>query len=297
MRTSGERKPAASRRAGVSVVGVLGGAAVLGLAGGALLARRGATPEEALETADRLVDQAMPSTAMGQTIDITLPDPISLRGIPPYPGADPRRISGSNPHATGLSAISWFSTQDSVDKVLSFYDEVYTRANLLHVSYRYNERRGYVSWFERHVGADGGSSLTDGLLHMVSASNEGSQTMVFISATEPYKLLEAVSPLPSGVKLPEGAGRPQVMHLGEMGEDRFTVYASYQRARDEVAQDLEALLKEGGWSVDERTVSPEGTVSLVARSGDRMQTASIEGTISSAQVLLSVEPQRRGVSP
>jgi hypothetical protein len=159
----------------------------------------------------------------------------------------------------------------------------------MHVSHRW-PRRGYVSWFEHNVPTDGGRQVFgDGVLHMVSAMNEGSQTIVMLSATEPAKMLEAMSPLPPGVKLPTGAGRPQVINLGEPGDERSSVFAQFSRGREEVAEDVERQLAADGWRVEGRTVADDGEITIVARQEGRLQTAAIKGTLEHAELLLTLE--------
>jgi hypothetical protein len=275
---------------GVGVLGVLGAAAALGGLGGLVLARRAPDPDAVLTLSDRAVARALPAAPAAPRPDMMAPDPLSLRGIPAYPGASPRRITGSTPRGGALNAISWFTTHDSVDRVLGFYEQAWSAANVVHARHRYGEQRGYVAWFEHAHTRDGGPPVFgDGVLHMVAALDEGSQTMVLVSATEPQKLLEAMSPLPPGVRLPPGAGRPQVINLGEAGEERTSVFASCRGSPEEVAGQLEQSLALDGWTVEERAVAPGGRVTVVARQAPRLQIAVVEGGPSGADVLITLE--------
>jgi hypothetical protein len=290
--------PQPRRQAGVSVFGVLAGAAVLGAATGLALASRAPNPDADLDTVERASAKALPGGApmSGQRPDIMDADPLSLRGLPAYPGAQPRRITSSAAHLGQVNAISWFSTQDSLDRVLSFYDETWVAQNRMHVSHRW-PRRGYVSWFEQRPNPDGGMAVFgDGVLHMVSAMDEGSQTIVLLSATEPQRLLEAMSPLPPGVRLPAAAGRPQVLHTGEVGEERVSIFARVPRPRDEVADEVVEGLRGEGWTVTERVAAPNGAVSITARQGSRLQLVGIDGAGRESQVLIALEPLPQGDS-
>lgn len=294
------KKPQAPRSRGVRVWPLLLVAAVAGGVGGVLLAKRGTKTEgEMLEEADRLAEKAMPlgSPAPARAfVDMMAPDPESLRGIPPYPGANPRKILGGK-QGDEINAISWFSTQDSVDKVLSFYEQTYLAANVVYASHRYNARRGYVSWIEPRRPADGGDrGPGEGILHMVSASDEGSQTMVFVSATEPWKMLGRVHPLPKGVKLPPGA-RPQVINLGEPGYERYSIFASFaSMPKDALVEFLVKAFAEEGWTLEEKLTAPNGRVSLQGRLNQMVQLAVVDGTQLSSQVLITIEARpRQGV--
>lgn len=273
---------------------LLAAAAALGAVGGAVLARRAPRPDQDADAADRAVltaiDRVLPAGSQARGPDPMAPDPVSLRGIPAYPGASPRRVTGAQPSGAPLNAISWFTTGDSVDQVLGFYQQAYRAANLMHTAARW-ERRGYVSWFEHRQSEDGSAGPGDGVLHLVAAMNEGSQTIVLVAATDPKKLLQSMAPLPAGVSLPPGAGRTQVINLGEAGQERSSVFAPYAHlGREALATALEASLASGGWVVEERGHTPDGKLTLAARRGSTLQLAVVTGSNKQSQVLISVEP-------
>ena len=278
---------------GVSVVRLLAGAAVTGVIAGVLLERSRTVPE-AMKQVETAADRAMPTGAAVRLVapDLMAPDPVSLRGIPPYPGSSPRKLLGAKP-GRGLNAISWFSTADSLDRVLSYYEGVYSRSSVFYVKQRWGNNRGYVSWFESTAPRDdaGLRDTTLGVLHMVAASQEGGQTMVFLTATEPDKLLPDTPVLPLGVRLPPG-GAPQVLDMGEFGQQRATVYAQYGgTGRDAIADQLVSVMRDSGWTVEERAQAPDGRISVVARQGQRVQIGVVEGTDEHSQILITVEEQ------
>jgi hypothetical protein len=275
----------------LSVVRLLLVAAALGVVGGVVLSQAHQAEGEMLEGNTDIIDRALPviGAVPARGRDLTEPDPLSLRGIPAYPGAEPRKIVGSRPGAK-VNAISWFATDDSTDRVLSFYEDYYTQANVLHVTQRWGQKSGYVSWFEHHQPGDGGlPEFGAGVLHMVSAFRDGDTTTVLVSATDPMAIAQALSPLPAGVSLPAGA-RPQVLNLGEAGQERFSVFASYQSmGREALEADLQKRMTAAGWAISERAVAPDGRVTLVGKLSARVQIAAIEGTATSSQVLITVE--------
>jgi hypothetical protein len=285
----------------VSVFRLLAAAAALGAVVGAVLARRAPRPDQDTEATDRAVltaiDRVLPAGSQATSPDPMAPDPLSLRGIPAYPGASPRRVTGAQRSGEPLNAISWFTTGDSVDQVLGFYEQAYRAANLMHTAQRW-ERRGYVSWFEYRKREDGSLGPGDGVLHLVAAMNEGSQTIVLVAATDPKKLLESMAPLPAGVSLPPGAGRTQVINLGEAGHERSSVFAPYAHlGREALATALEASLTSGGWVVEERGHTPDGKLTLVARRGTTLQLAVVAGSKQQSQVLISLEPSAPSKGP
>lgn len=301
MVTAAQRRPPA-----FSVWKALGLAAVIGIVAGVVLA--GATrPPDDLEAAEALAVEAMPTgdplpvpvAPKTPTEDFMAPDPRSLRGIPPYPGADPRRMVSSHPGADQTLAISWFNTGDSVDEVLNFYERAFSDANLLYAVHRYSERRGYVSWFEHDYSNAEQPVFGKGVMHMVSVTREGSHTTVLVSASEPQKILENLSPLPAGVRIPPGP-TPQVMNLSEIGQQRATILAQYEYGEDRLLEALQDLWKQDGWKVLERTEGENGTTLVVALN-QRMQTVVIDGRGErSSQLFITVEerpPPPQGLNP
>lgn len=294
------------RKQGISIWPLLLGAAAAGIVAGVVLSltRQGSSEEEMMDQGETVADLTIPSGAPIQPpVDMMAPDPMSLRGIPPYPNLSipPRKISRTPTGSAEVNAISWFTTDDSVDRVLTFYEEAYAGANIMHTSHRFEDKRGYVAWFEKRANPDGGSpEFGDGVLHMIFASQEGGSTTVLLSANEPYRMLQRASSLPGGVHLPDGA-RPQVLNLGEPGADHFTIFAEYEgKTPDQLASEVLEGMRTGGWSVSDSATSPEGKTTIVAALNSHVQIAVIEGTLEGAQVLVTLEQRstaKRGTNP
>lgn len=290
----------------VSVWRALGLAAIVGVVAGAVLATSQRPPEDFDAQAEALAAKVVPNGApavmpaqpKADFKDMMAPDPRSLRGIPAYPGVDPRRIVGSRPGADQTMAISWFTTGDTVEDVLGFYERAFADADLLYTSHRYNDRRGYVSWFEHDYADDQQPVFGKGVMHMVSVSREGEQTTVMVSATEPQKILENLSPLPAGVRIPPGP-TPQVLNLSEFGQQRVTILASYDYGADKLLSSLQDLWKETGWKLVDRAESDNGTTLVVVALNERQQTVVIDGRGERSQLLITLEerPNPEGVHP
>jgi hypothetical protein len=124
-------------------------------------------------------------------------------------------------------------------------------------------------------------------MHMVSVTREGQHTTVLISATEPQKILENLTPLPAGVKIPPGS-TPQVMNLSEVGQQRATVIANYGMGEDRLLEALQDIWKRDGWSVVDRSEGDNGTTLVVALN-QRMQTVVVDGRGETAQLFIMVE--------
>lgn len=297
-------KKAAAGRPGVRVVPLLVGAAIAGILGGVVMAfgRGGPIDEGAMEQrSQELADEVIPGPgALTASYDPMEPDPDTLRGVPPYPSilGPPRKIHRSLPGSGEVNAVSWFQTDDSVDRVLSFYENAYAAAGFNYNSHRYSKDRGYVGWFERSLNADGGAgSFGEGVQHLIFATREGPVTTVLLGANEPYRMLQRVNRLPGGVSIPDGS-RPQVITLGEPGAEFFSIFAAYaELSADELGSELLARMKERGWVVQESLVSETGQRTVVAGLEDFVQVAVVDGVGSGSQLLITLEKrpaQKRG---
>ncbi|MEW5740090.1 MAG: hypothetical protein AB1938_14250 [Myxococcota bacterium] len=283
-------KPARARP-GVSLARLLLGAALAGALGGLLLYwGRGEEPLDEFEVAQAAAEKAFPLGDPVSTEDPMAPDPQSLRGIPPYPHAAPRKLI-SRPRVQSVPmSVSWFQTDDSPDAVLSFYERAFASSNTQYVSHRYNERLGYVAFLERLGGKDAG--VAHGIMHMVTASKEGSKTVVLLSASRPDLLMEARPTLPEGIALPPATRSPQVIQMGEGPGTREVVYARTLNTppADAVAF-FDAQLKQAGWDVvDEATGSNRR--SLVGKRGGTtvVVNAQADGVDSSLILTFSRQP-------
>jgi hypothetical protein len=291
MVTAAQRRPPS-----VSVWKVLGVAAVVGIVAGVLLANSQKPPDDLAE-AEALAAKAMPGgdpmvirpeDAKKPYENMMAPDPRSLKGIPPYPGADPRRLISSHPGADQTMAISWFNTEDSPDTVLNFYERAFADSDIMYASHRYSDKRGYVSWFEHDYSNADQPVFGKGVLHMISVTQEGGHTTVLVSATEPQKILENLTPLPAGIRIPPGP-TPQVMNLSEIGQQRATILATYEMGEDRLLESLQDLWKQDGWKVIDRREGENGTTLTVVLN-QQMQTVVVDGRGErSAQLLITVE--------
>lgn len=287
-----KRRPPSSAQPGVSTARLLLLAAALGVACGLLAFKvREAPPLDALEVAEAVAARATPLGAPSESADPMAPDPQSLRGLPPYPGAAPRKMMSQAAVQQVPMAVSWFQTDDSTDAVLSFYERAFAEQNQVYVSHRYNERLGYVAWLERLSGVDAGPA--HGVMHMVSASKEGSRTVVLLSASRPDLMMEAQPTLPEGLVLPEGTEAPQVIQMGEGAGSREVVYArTLGQAPSEVVRFFDSQLRRTGWAIVEEAPGGEQQALVARRKGSTVVVSvQAEGVHSSLMLTVSSEQQ------
>ncbi len=272
---------------------LLGGALVVGSATGALLAERREAERDLREVQHRV--EAL--TPMGDALrtargaggaEPMAPDPEALRGIPPYPGASPRRLVSGGKALGGVRAIAWFSTTDPVEDVVSFYTQAFSRLELGPVSHLYGPSAGYAAWLEGRRGPD--ASLEEGSLHLVSAIRGGpGETLVLLSASEPERLLDAQPQLPPGVVLPKGASRLLVLDLAEVGAPRETIHASAGGASvGELVSFYEQSFERRGWTLTAK--KQEGArATLAARRAGVQQVVALTAAQGGVELLLTNE--------
>ncbi len=278
---------------GVSAVKIVAASSLFGVVVGAVVSFvHGRDQDAARELAvPAAVERAMPMGKPDEVRHMMDADPRSLEGIPPYPNtAMPRRMISGDTSSNGVGSVSWFETKDSMDAVLQFYQQAFIKDRHVPVLARPSERRGFVAWFDPVRDEDHRRVFGEGTLHMVTVSDEGGRRMVFLSATEPMRILEQQQPeLPGGVRLPLGAS-PHVIRTGEVGQERATIFAEYKTDFDEVVGQLEKLATGDGWVIAERTTLESGSITLTMKRSNVVQLAVIEHKPGGgAQVLTSVE--------
>jgi hypothetical protein len=263
---------------------------VLGLVTGVVLERTRRPSEAADLGREPVVDESMPAGSPVR-VNQMLPDPRSLEGITPFADVLPRRMFVGTTAENGLGSVSWFETSATIDQVLGFYEEAWRTEHPMFTTHRFSERRGYIAYQEHQYDAHGIAKAGEGTLHMVSVSDEGGRTMVFLSATEPEKFFRDRE-LPGGVRVPQGL-RAQVVRTGEVGQERSTVFASsHTMTLEEFEAAEQQILKEDGWAVVDRAVAPTGRATVVARRADFLQTIVVDAiSPHDTSVLISVEQQ------
>lgn len=203
------------------------------------------------------------------------PDPKLLQTIPGFPQAFPRDLfQGQLLYGSPMS-VAWFETPESVNDVLTYYDEYYKLAGQEHTVHRYGDNSGYVAWFEESLDLDAGEG--EGLMHMVSAVRQGNTTIVLLSETDPLGILNGMmnSPLPEGVFFPENAQRPTAFNLGDAVGGQLSIHSSVKGAQvSDVGRQYVDRFTAGGWSVS-APQQFENSWSVSAKKGSTEQTVAL----------------------
>lgn len=218
------------------------------------------------DTLDRVMSQSTgTSDPVGrQSVDITSPPPEALQGIPAYPNAVPKRVADSMKGQGTKMAVAWFTTEDSVDEVLAFYEVGFIKDKRPYVTHRYGERSGYIGWLQLDkpiaLSDEAGLSTFDGVMHLVSVMREGRQTAVLLSASRPLALLDNPTLLPPNIELPAYVSGARVFDLGDGALTQTSVFGD---AADKTVPEVEGWLKENlkqhGWKLTDHAAGPART--------------------------------------
>ena len=254
----------------VRVGRVLGGVALLGIVGGVGLSLlKDRRDEEKLAEIRRAKPPGVPNLpAAPRPLQAPKPDPEALAGLPPYPNAQPMPVMSQPTGVGGEMKLAWFTTDDTPDQVLNFYEHWLDREGKAVVSHHFKgkEGSGYAGYFE---GAD-----PDGKLHMIAVMRQSGQTLVFPSVSSPTLMVERRGEDLSGLPSPPRTRRSVSFPLDESGSKAW-----YSTAKDstvgEVLQFYKETLPGLGWTIDE--ASESGATGRVGATRKR-QSASVSLT-------------------
>lgn len=286
-----------SKARSLPIARVLGGTALIGILAGAGIStlqqrKIDRELERMYDEGQTLVPSAVPPEVKVE--DYMRPDPESLRGIPPYPGANPRRMSSMPTYQGQEFAVAWFSTSDSVDQVISFYEKVFHGLPTPVVSHRFSPNGGYAGFYEMPPldgGLDGGKvDVMAGKVHLVSAVHSGSQTLVFVSNSQPMAYLNQATTLRGGVELPPNALRPQVISIGEGPVKKKTVFSVVPGSSlEDVRMHFEQSYTSSGWKLAPWVFNDDGSISTSATRKDENSTLLLKSEGSDVRLLLSLD--------
>ncbi len=264
---------------------LIAAAGVLGCVGGVALAYHGSQKEEQRLIA--VLDEAgnaLPTADFKalQSVEPMAADAEALAGIPPFPGAFPRRLAKVTKGQGSAMAIGWFETQQPVDAVISFYEGEFRKLKVAYSSHLYSARSGYACYLENPRAVD------TSRLRLVSAVRQGDTTVVFVSNLRPLDLIKTAE-LPPGVWLPAMAKSPQLFEMSETGSRRFTVLSLVPDSNlGSVEATFRDNLTQRGWAFSDRATAA-ARVSLEAKRGRDIQTISMTQEPQGVRLLLNFD--------
>jgi hypothetical protein len=274
---------------------IIGLAAVIGIGAGTALGMMDWGEESFEDVAERAAQRRMPGGSPASMAASVAPTPQSLSGIPPFPGVQPRRLIGEGNVGGSPVSVSWFATTQSLPAVLNFYADAFHKEGRKPVRQQFSKDLGYVAWLDEHFDAGIGA----GVLHMVTVTKQGSQTMVFLSASRPDMAMASGPPsLPEGLVLPPQSTQPQTVNLGEDAQANRVVY--FRNAELKPAQMMaffEQQLKKLGFTVAPvKEQSNQVAVSGQKGSATVVVAAQTETTGSSVVITFARIPVSAGVT-
>lgn len=271
---------AGDKKRGISFFWILLATAAIGIVSGTLMGRFTGTDIDELQVVQERQARIFPR-GEATKVDVS-PDPASIAGIPPYPGVYPRAMTRRANAMGSPMSISWFSTGDSTETVLKYYERAFRAEGRRPFTHRRGEM-GYVAWLDAHH--DGG--LAGGVLHMVSAMKQFNQTIVLVSASRPDMAMNSSPRLPEGFTLPPSATQPQIVQMGEGPASNEVAYSrAVNQSPGAVVEFFARQFKERGFDVLEQSQTPEqGGISATKGSITIVVAVRAEGATDSSIVI------------
>lgn len=284
----------ASKKPGVSLGKLLGVAAGVGAVIGVLMSLRQQRQlenqlDELYLNGDQTAGFQPPHEKPRE--DYMRADALALQGIPPYPGARPRRLSSNTDVQGEPMSSAWFSTEDSVQDVISFYQKAFENLNSIKVSHYFSPRAGYAGFFELLPAVpDSGESLDffDGRVHLVTAVKSGSQTMVFISNNRPQMMLGGASPRLGDIQLPDNV-KTRVLSVGEGELKKRSAFGTVDQPLPELKKHFEAAFTNAGWKMNDWVTDEQRAMMVEATRDGRTAVLNLSSNGASSRFLLTVD--------
>jgi len=253
---------------------LIAAAALLGTAVGVVLSLRHQQQQtdeiaQIRHAAERLSPEQFPPAPRESPKAMSAPmvNPLALEGLPPYPGANPRDLASKQRVQGGDDLhMAWFTTDDDVDQVISFYEKRFSDMGRFLVRHRFSPAAGYVGYLD----------MGDEKLHLISVLRNRNQTVVFPSVSYPGHFFDNEGgQLPKSVPVLPNTKGQVVFDFDEGASARRSYFATTTRSLDEVADFYAKGFTDNGWKVQEVNHALDTEVRIDARLGQ-----------SSASVLL-----------
>ncbi len=210
---------------------------------------------------DQLPKERFPPAPREAPANMSAPmvDPAALEGLPPYPGANPRDLAQKQRVQGDAMHLAWFQTDDSVDQVLSFYEQRFSEMGRFLVRHRFSAAAGYVGYLE----------VNDEKLHLISVMRNREHTLVFPSVSYPGRFFDnGGGQLPQTVPVLPGTKGSVVFDFDEGASARRSYFATTEQPLDSVADFYAKGFESKGWKVEEVNHSLPSEVRIDARRGE-----------------------------
>jgi hypothetical protein len=188
----------------------------------------------------------------------------ATQGLPPYKDVIAQPLAADFLGAQSPIAVAWFTTADTPQAVLDFYQGALVDAGLPPVQHRYNANAGYVGYLMPDTQQ----------MHTVSVMAQGGETVVLVSAGRVDAFIANQGDVPPGVPLPPGTPQPMVLAFREEGRVRHTIVAELE---PEQLPGLRAFYQQAlepkGWRLEEEAEGASGPQFLFRRGSSQLSAA------------------------
>jgi hypothetical protein len=243
----------------ISVPRLLLMTAVLGIASGVGLSYwRNAREDKLLERAQEPRNRAG-AGARPKVYELagkrTFADPEAVKFLPEYPKAVPTDLAENSLQEGVPMKAAMFSTTDSLETVMEWYQAELEKQKRLTVSQRWGDGAAYV-----------GFQGPDERMHTVSLMRSGSHTFVFLANSDPEAFLRSKAQRPDGLPQAPNLSNELSFDFSDEGLSRTSYMA---RSTDMTLPQAVDFYRKGlvdlGWHVEQTDDKTKGTVRLEAR--------------------------------
>ncbi|MBZ4415125.1 hypothetical protein [Myxococcus sp. RHSTA-1-4] len=213
----------------------------------------------------------------------------ALSHFPPYPRASRPEVLASDYLGPGVPmAVAWFSTKDTPAQVMEHYAKALLEKGLPVLRQVHGEKGGYVGYW----------SPATMEVRLVSALEQGGETLVFVSAGQVHGLLERAIEMPAWVPLPGELTDLRAMSFEMEGATHHAVSGQLpEETLGGAEARYRAVLREKGWAMGAtEPLEPKG-VSFEVSQGVMQGRAVLRERPSQPGVEVQLSLLQRGAAP
>jgi hypothetical protein len=185
----------------------------------------------------------------------TFADPEAVKFLPEYPKAVPTDLAENTVQEGVPMKAAMFSTTDSLDTVMGWYQAELEKQKRLTVSQRWGDGAAYV-----------GFQGPDERMHTVSLMRSGSHTFVFLANSDPEAFLRSKAQRPDGLPQAPNLSNELSFDFSDEGLSRTSYMArTTEMTLLQAADFYRKGLLDLGWHIEQTDDKTKGAVRLEAR--------------------------------
>jgi hypothetical protein len=185
----------------------------------------------------------------------TFANPEAVKFLPEYPKAVPTDLAETTLQEGVPMKAAMFSTTDSLDSVLEWYQAELDKQHQVTVSQRWGDGAAYV-----------GFQGPDAKMHTVSLMRSGSHTFVFLANSDPEAFLRSKAQRPAGMPEVPGLSNEVSFDFSDEGLLRTSYMArTASLTLSEAVDFYRKELADQGWKIEQTDDKTKGAVRLEAK--------------------------------